>query len=183
MDQIKNKAQDLLANPNSGTRRIARNFNRAGENNNRVSTFKYFWCSLFLKHHPWNVHISGDFSRTFVVCFHWIGKVFLVKFQVSCLDLYFGSMLIHLSCKSASKPLNARYCTGARSHRGRHYNCAYTVFTRFWCTPKQHIQPKLNSGFVLRHWDSKQAFYKTFAQISGSRCHLIFEQFIHVCSW
>jgi len=38
-------------------------------------------------------------------------KVLIVKFQVSSLDLYFGSMLINLSCKSASKPLNAQYCT------------------------------------------------------------------------
>jgi len=31
-----------------GTMRVARNFIRAGENNNRVSTFRYFWRSLFL---------------------------------------------------------------------------------------------------------------------------------------
>jgi len=42
IDQIKNKAQDLLVNTNSATRCVARNFIRAGENNNRVSTFKYF---------------------------------------------------------------------------------------------------------------------------------------------
>jgi len=28
-------------------------------------------------------------------------------FQASSLDLYFGSMLINLSCKSGGKPLNA----------------------------------------------------------------------------
>ena len=35
-DQIKNKAQDLLVNTSNGTRRVARNFFRGGENNNRV---------------------------------------------------------------------------------------------------------------------------------------------------
>jgi len=37
IDQIKIKR--LLVNTSSGTRRLARNFIRAGENNNRVSTF------------------------------------------------------------------------------------------------------------------------------------------------
>jgi len=38
--------------------------------------------------------------------------------------------------QSACKPLNAQYCTWARSHRGCHYDCAcYTVFTRYGCTP------------------------------------------------
>jgi len=98
-----------------------------------------------------------------------------VKFQASSLDLYFGSMLINHSCKSASKPLNAQYCTWARSHRGRHYDCAYTAFTRFWCTPTQHVQPKPSSDFALRHWLPKLVFCKTFAHIrSGSRCRLIF---------
>jgi len=41
-DIDQNKAQDLLVNTSSGTRRVARNCIRAGENNNRVSTFKYF---------------------------------------------------------------------------------------------------------------------------------------------
>jgi len=32
-------------------------------------------------------------------------------------------------------------CTWARSHRGRHYDCAYTgtVFIRFGCTSKQEL--------------------------------------------
>jgi len=33
------------------TKRVARKFN-TGTNDNQVSTFKYFQCSLFLKHHP-----------------------------------------------------------------------------------------------------------------------------------
>jgi len=40
INQIKNKPQDILVNTSSATRRVARNFIRAGENNNRVSTFK-----------------------------------------------------------------------------------------------------------------------------------------------
>jgi len=40
-DQIKNKPQDLLVNTGSATRRIISKSNRE-ENNNRVSTFKYF---------------------------------------------------------------------------------------------------------------------------------------------
>jgi len=62
-------------------------------------------------------------------------KILTVKF-------YFGSMppFAHKPfLQSASKPLNAQCCTWGRSHRGRHYDCAYTVFTRFWCTPTQHI--------------------------------------------
>jgi len=39
---IKNKPQDLLVNTSSGTRRVAKNFIRAGEDNNRVLTFPYF---------------------------------------------------------------------------------------------------------------------------------------------
>jgi len=59
----------------------------------------------------------------------------------------------NLSCIRASKPLNGQYCTWARSHRDRHYDCAcYTVFTRFWCTPTQNVQPKPSSSFALRHW-------------------------------
>jgi len=51
-------------------------------------------------------------------------------------SFYFGSMppFAHkpVSCKSLSKLLNDQYCTWARSHHGRHYDCAcYTVFTRF----------------------------------------------------
>jgi len=58
-------------------------------------------------------------------------KVLIVKFQASTLDQC-HHLLINLSCISASKPLNAQYCTYARSHRCRHYNCAcYIVFTRF----------------------------------------------------
>jgi len=42
INKIKNKAKDLLVNTSNGTRRVAKNFIRAGENKNRVSTFKYF---------------------------------------------------------------------------------------------------------------------------------------------
>jgi len=40
IDQIKNKPQDLLVNTSSATRRVAKDFITAGENNNRVSTLK-----------------------------------------------------------------------------------------------------------------------------------------------
>jgi len=80
--------------------------------------------------------------------------VLTAKFQASTLD-HCHHLLINLSCKSASKPLNARSCTWARSHRGRYYYCAYTVFTRFESTPRQHAQPKPNSDFALSHWHPK----------------------------
>jgi len=62
-----------------------------------------------------------------------------MKFQVSTLDQC-HNLLIILSCKNASKPVNAQCCTWARSHHNRHDDCAcYTAFTRFWCTPTQHV--------------------------------------------
>jgi len=82
-------------------------------------------------------------------------------------SFYFGSLssLAHKPfLQSASKPLSAvsarsavcfcsQYCSWARSHRGRHYDCAsYTVFARFWCATTQHVQPKPSSDFALRHW-------------------------------
>ena len=82
-------------------------------------------------------HLCSDLSRQTknLLSLNWhVLKVLIAKFHASSLDLYFGSMLINLSCKSASKPLNAHYCPSARSHRGRHQDCAYTVFTRFWFT-------------------------------------------------
>jgi len=44
-----------------------------------------------------------------------------MKFQAATLDQR-HRLLINLSCKSASKPLNAQHCTWARSDRGRHYD-------------------------------------------------------------
>jgi len=40
-------------------RRVARNFHR-GKYINQVSTFKYLML-LYLKHHPYNVHLSSVF--------------------------------------------------------------------------------------------------------------------------
>jgi len=66
-------------------------------------------------------------------------KTLIVKFQASTLDQC-HHLLISLSCKSASEPLNAQYFTWAGSHRGRHYDCAcYALFTRFWYTTTQHV--------------------------------------------
>jgi len=48
----KKKTQDLLVNTSRATRHVARNFMRAGENNNRVLTFKHFYSYLLVKHHP-----------------------------------------------------------------------------------------------------------------------------------
>jgi len=46
-------------------------------------------------------------------------------------SFYFESMppFAHKSsCKSASEPLNAQYCTWARSHRGRHYDLLVILY-------------------------------------------------------
>jgi len=129
--------------------------------------------------------IRTCFRRFLLLSLNWqVLKVLMMKFQVSTLDQC-HHLLINLSCKSASKLLHAQYCTWARNHRDRLYDCACcTVFTHFWCAPTQHVQPKPSSDFVLRHWLPKYVSYKTFARIrSGSRCHLIFGRFIHVCSW
>ena len=81
-------------------------------------------------------------------------KVLTVKFQASALDQC-HHLLINLSCKSVGKPLDAQ-CCNALEEEGvaafRHYDCAYTVFTRFWCTPTRHVQPKPNSDVALKHW-------------------------------
>jgi len=64
------------------------------------------------------------------------------RFDSKVPSFYFGSMppFAH-SCKSASKPLHAQYCTWGRSRHGRHDYCAsYTVFTRFGCTATPHGQ-------------------------------------------
>ena len=134
--------------------------------------------------------LCSDLDRQMKSLLSWnwqVLKVLMVKFHAFTLDQC-HHLLINLFCKSASKPLNAQYCTLARSHRGRHYDCGCyrpTVFARFWCTPTQHVQPMPSSDFALRHWFPKQAFYKTFAHIrSGTRFHLMFEWLIiHVCSW
>jgi len=59
-------------------------------------------------------HMCTDLSRQTerLLLLNWqVLKVLIVKFQASSLDLYFGSLLINLSCKSASKNLNEQYCT------------------------------------------------------------------------
>ena len=119
-------------------------------------------------------HMCSDLIRQIksLLSLNWqVLKVLIVKFQASTLDQC-HHLLINLSCISASEPLNAQYCPWGRSHRGRHYDCAcHTVFTRFWCTPTQHVQSNPSSDFALRHCLPKQAFYKTFAHIrSGPGC-------------
>ena len=47
IDQINNKPQDLLVNTSGATSRAARNFIRAGENDNRVSACEYFNAPCF----------------------------------------------------------------------------------------------------------------------------------------
>jgi len=101
---------------------------------------------MFIKHHPWNVHVSGVFSWTIVFRFKPTNKksalIELTGFKSfdSKVSSFYRHLLINFSCKSTRKPLNAQYCTRERTHRGRHYDCAcYTVFTRFWCTSTQHV--------------------------------------------
>jgi len=124
---------------------------------------------MFLAFSP--EHLCSDLSRQIksLLSLNWqVLKVLIVKFQASTLDQC-HHLLINLSCKCASKPLNAtsarsavaygfwsQYCSWARSHRGRHYDCAsYIVFTRFRCTPTQHVQSMPNSDFAPRHWHPK----------------------------
>ena len=77
-------------------------------------------------------------------------KSLVVKFQASTLDQC-HNLFINLSCISASKPLNAQYCT--KSSRPPFWlRACYTVFARFWCAPTQHVQPGRSSDFALRHW-------------------------------
>jgi len=88
-----------------------------------------------------------------------------VNFQASALDQS-HHFLINLSCKSVGKPLNA---ISARSAVGflqpilqlskkslrpplRMLFLYSTVFTRFGCTPTQHVQSKPSRKFALRHW-------------------------------
>ena len=68
-------------------------------------------------------------------------KVLIVKFQASTLDQC-HHLFINLSCISVSKPLNAQYCTWARSHRGRHYDCALVILYLHASDVHQHS--KLN---------------------------------------
>jgi len=119
---------------------------------------------MFLAFSP--EQLCSDLSRQIksLLSLNWqVLKVLIVKFQASTLDQC-HHLLINLSCKSASKSLNAtsarsavwqhafcsQYCIRAWRHRGRHYDCAsYTVFTRFRCTPAQYVQSKLSSDFAL----------------------------------
>ena len=74
-------------------------------------------------------HLCSDLSRQIksLLSLNWqVLKVLIVKFQTSTLDQC-HHFLINLSCKSASIPLNAHYCTWARSHRLRHSDCAYSL--------------------------------------------------------
>ena len=79
---------------------------------------------MFLAFSP--QHMCSDLIHQIksLLSLNWqVSKVLIVKFQASTLDQC-HRLLINLSCISASKPLNAQYCTWARSHRGHHYDCA-----------------------------------------------------------
>ena len=95
------------------------------------------WC-MFLVFFP--EHMCSDLIRQIksLLSLNWqVLEVLIVKFQVSTLD-HCHHLFINLSCTSASKPLNAQYYTWARSHRGRHYDCAlvilYCIYTLLMCT-------------------------------------------------
>jgi len=120
---------------------------------------------MFSKHHPWNVHMFLAFSceqlcsdlswqMKSLLSLNWhVLKVSMVKFQASTWDQC-HHLLINLSCKSASKPLNALSARSAvcflqpisqlsTKSSGRHYDCAsYTVCTCFGCAPTQHVHSK-----------------------------------------
>jgi len=74
-------------------------------------------------------HMCSDLIRQIksLLSLNWqVLNVFIVKFQASTSNQC-HHLLINLSC------ISAQYCTWARSHRDRHYDCTcYTVFTRFW---------------------------------------------------
>ena len=194
INQIIHKPQDLLVNTSSATRCVARNFIRAGENNNRVSTFKYFnapcfssiinEACMFLAFPP--EQLCSDLSRQIksLLSFNWQGsKVLTVKFQAFTLDQC-HHLLINLSCKSASEPVNAQYYTWARSNRGRQYGWACFLYLHASDLHQHSTFTKAKEQHCSEALIPKLAFYKTFTPMRcGSRCHLVFERLIHVCSW
>ena len=142
-----------------------------GKTTTELQHLDIFICSLFVKHQLWNVHDSGVFSWAYVFWFNPTNKksafielkVLIVKFQASTLEQC-NHLLINLSCTNASKPLNAQYCTWARIHRGRRYDCAcYTVFTRFWQGRIQgggrspHLKPTKVTLFTITLYDSENS--------------------------
>ena len=149
---------------------------------------------MFLKHHPWNVHVSGVFSWTIVFRFKPTNeksafielrsfKSLIVKFQASTLDQC-HHLLINLSCKSASEPVNAQYYTWARSNRGRQYGWACFLYLHASDLHQHSTFTKAKEQHCSEALIPKLAFYKTFTPMRcGSRCHLVFERLIHVCSW
>ena len=86
-------------------RRVARNFDRHGANNNQASTFEYL-KPLFLKIHPWNMHFSGCFFVIFQFRFMPANKKYLfielTSFKSLFLVTLFASTLhrrLHLFIK------------------------------------------------------------------------------------
>jgi len=62
------------------------------------------------------------------------------------------------------------------------YDCTYTVFTRFGCTPTAR-STETEQRLCSKALTSEEVFYKNFTHIrSGSHRHLIFEQLFLVCS-
>jgi len=113
-------------------------------------------------------------------------KVLIMKFQASTSD-HCHHLLIKLSCKSASEPLNAISARSAVCFlqpilqlskkslrpplRLRFLYCIYTH--RIYTNTERSIETE--QRLALRDWLlPKYAFYKAFAYIrSGTRCHLI----------
>jgi len=95
------------------------------------------------------------------------------------LDQY-HHLLINLSCKSAIKPLNANIALEQKVIAAAitiallvgllYLHASDVVYTN--TTRSTEAEQRLFSE------------YTTFAHVrSGSRCHLIFERLIHICSW
>ena len=111
------KTQDLLVNTSSATRRRARNFIRAGKTTTDFQHLNIFNAPcfqsiihdtcMFLAFFPEQMCSDLSWEIWSLLSLNWqVLKVLIVKFQASTLDQC-HHLLINLSCKSASKPLNA----------------------------------------------------------------------------
>jgi len=86
-------------------------------------------------------------------------SLFLLNFQVSALNESHHFLVKH-SCESACENLDAisarsavcffsQYCSLTRSHRGRHCDCAFYIYTLLMCTNTRLSKP--SSDIALRH--------------------------------
>ena len=152
------------------TTRIARQFNRRETSTEfRAPSMKRACFRRFLLNNC--VPINKN------VCFQRIDKVLIVRFQASALDQC-HHLLINLSCKSASKPLNVISARSAvcflqpilqlskKSSRPklrlRFLYCIYAL--RMHTNTARSIEAE-HAETALRQWLPKQAFYKTFSHI------------------